>query len=147
MNVNEPITRTQAKWLLFALTLALVVVVSVTSAHANSPITRSGLDYNGIRNPGNCEILNDGGELHVKCTSKVGADGPAFIRYRFTKAAGYDGVRAPATVAADVRNFVGEPCVARWMSDFQQAARTLRVTVPAGSYCHIVSVSWSQAQA
>lgn len=148
MNTQEPTSKRTA-WLIMAVLVwsAVLVIMIARAADASSPITRSGLDYNGIRNPGNCEIMNDGGELHVKCTSKVGADGPAFIRYRFTKAAGYEGKRAPATVSATIKDWVGEPCVAKWMSDYKQAARTLRVTVPAGSYCHVVSVSWSQAPA
>ena len=143
MNTREPIEYRHAKWLLAGfIALMLVTVVFVSFARANVGVTRSGLDYNGTRNPGNCEILNDGGELHVKCTKKAGANGPAFIRYRFLKDVG--GQRAPATVSATIKNWVGQPCVAKWMSDYKQAARTLRVKVPAGSYCHIVSVSWSQ---
>lgn len=128
--------------------LAIVgsMVLSAGIASAAGPVTRTGVEYSGIRNPGNCEIMPDGSgltALHVKCTQKVGATGAAYVRYRFLKDVG--GVRDAATVAADVTTFVGEPCFAEWMvRGPKTAARTLRVTIPFGSYCHINSVTWRQ---
>lgn len=144
MNVHEPIGYRTAKWLLAGFIAMGIVVVVAVSAMANVGVTRAGASYSGLRNPGNCEVLvENGGELHVKCTSKAGANGPAYVRYRFLKDVG--AVRDLATVTANIRTWVGEPCYVEWMIDAPYtSARTARVTVPAGSYCHITSVSWRQ---
>lgn len=130
---------------LFIVTV-LALTLATTLAYAATPVTRNGADYSGIRNPGNCEIMPDGAgntALHVKCTTKVGATGEAYVRYRFLKDVG--GVRDAANVAADITTWVGDDCFAEWMvKSPHTAARTLRVTVPFGSYCHINSVTWSQ---
>jgi hypothetical protein len=132
--------------LVLFLALGLAVVAFAATAHAEGTVTRNGSDYSGIRNPGNCEIMPDGAgltSLHVKCTAKVGATGEAYVRYRFLKDVG--GVRDAANVAADITTWVGDDCFAEWMVKMPKtAARTLRVTVPFGSYCHINSVTWSQ---
>jgi hypothetical protein len=124
------------------------LVLATTVAMATDIVTRAGVEYSGIRNPGNCEVLADGAdltELHVKCTTKAGGSGPdgAYVRYRFLSDVG--GTREPATVSSDIATFVGADCFAEWMvKSPQKPARTLRVTVPWGSYCHIRSVTWSQ---
>lgn len=124
--------------------LALVASLAVsTYAWAAGPISRPGIEYSGLRNPNGCEVFNDGGDLHVKCMPRKGATGPAFVRYRFLKDVG--GVRDLATVSADITTWIGAPCTVRWMVPAPRtAARTLRVTVPLGSYCHVHSVSWEQ---
>jgi hypothetical protein len=119
-------------------TFALVVVaLTASAAYATAgPVTRTGSDYDGISNPRSCEIMVENGtELHVMCRASVGATGAARIRWRFTKQ--YGGVRAPATVSADLKNGCA---VVRWMAP----VRTLRVLVPFGCYEHIVSVTWRQ---
>lgn len=119
---------------------ALMSGLLAASAQAGTTIRRNGSDYSGVRNPGNCEVaVENGTELHVKCTQKAGADGPAFVRYRFLTKDGFF-PRWSADVYVELRNWVGE-CSYRWMvAGPRQAARTLRVKVPAGAYCHIVFV-------
>ena len=120
--------------------LTAALMLSTTAASA-ATITRDGANFSGSR--GTCEFQIEGTDLHVKCTKGVGAEGPAYVRYRFLKDVG--GVRQPASVSADITTWIGEPCFAEWMiSAPYNPARTLRVTVPAGSYCHIHSVTWSQ---
>lgn len=119
--------------------LILVLLVSMTSAaFAAGPVTRNGANYDGVRNPGGCEVFpEEGTQLHVKCLGSVGADGAAFVRYRFLKDVG--GVIGPATVSAVIRDNAG--CSSyRWMGPI----RTLRITVPFGCYVHVVSVTWQQ---
>jgi hypothetical protein len=119
--------------------LALALVAAIVSpAFAAGPVTRSGADYSGTRNPGGCEIHpENGSELHVKCTASVGASGAAFVRFRFLKDVG--GVKAPATVSANLRDQAG--CASyRWMGPI----RTMRITIPFGCYIHIRSVTWQQ---
>jgi len=126
----------------------VVLSLATTAAFALGPITRQGVDYSGLRNPGYCEVEPDGPaltDLHVKCTAKAGGSGPdgAYVRYRFLKDVG--AVREDAYISADLVTWVGKDCFAEWMVKTpESAARTLRVTVPWGSYCHIRSVSWSQ---
>jgi hypothetical protein len=119
------------------LVLALVAAIA-TPAFAAGPITRDGVDYSGVRNPGGCEVFPENGtELHVKCVASVGATGSAFIRYRFLKDVG--GVIGPATVSADLRD--AEGCASyRWMGPI----RTMRIEVPFGCYIHVRSVTWQQ---
>jgi hypothetical protein len=108
--------------------------------------TRLGVNYSGVRNPNGCYIAPDEQhpkQLDAKCTSGVGASGPAWVRYRFLKGVG--AIRKHATIHADIKTWVGEKCTAEWMvRRFHEHARTLRVTIPSGSYCDIYSVSWSQ---
>jgi len=129
--------------LLFVLTVVALSSASVV-AYATNTVTRSGSDYSGIRNPGGCEVMPEhGSDLHVKCTKGVGAYGPAFVRYRFLNDVG--GVREDAQVSADVTTWIGDTCFIEWMVPAPRvAARTARITVPEGSYCHIHSVTWSQ---
>jgi hypothetical protein len=119
------------------LTLGLVALLALP-ASAAGPVTRTGAEYSGLRNPGGCEVFPENGtELHVKCTSGVGATGPAFVRFRFLRDVG--GVLGPATVSADLRD--AEGCASyRWMAPI----RTMRVDVPFGCYIHIRSVTWQQ---
>jgi hypothetical protein len=122
-----------------------VLTLGTTIALAVAPVTRSGVNYSGTRNPGNCAIAPDNDHptwLDVKCTAKAGATGPAFIRWRFLKGVG--AVRGTATVSADISTWVGDECLVEWMSAPEKAARTVRVTIPSGSYCDIRSVTWSQ---
>jgi hypothetical protein len=87
--------------------------------------------------------MNDNGELHVKCTGRIGASGPAYIRYRFLKDDG--GARDYADVSADIVGWIGRPATVQWMIFRPKSpARTLRITVPLGSYVHIKSVTWEQ---
>jgi hypothetical protein len=119
------------------LTLALAALLALP-ASAAGPVTRTGADYSGIRNPGGCEVIPENGtELHVKCTAGVGATGDAFVRFRFLRDVG--GVLGPATVSANLRD--AEGCASyRWMAPI----RTMRVDVPFGCYIHIRSVTWQQ---
>jgi hypothetical protein len=121
------------------LTIALVASVTTMAlpASAAGPVTRTGAQYSGVRNPGNCEVKTEGNDLHVKCRAGVDASGPAFIRFRFLADVG--GVLGPATVSADLRDAAG--CATyRWMAPI----RTMRVEVPFGCYIHIRSVTWQQ---
>lgn len=118
----------------------VVILATATVALAAGPITRTGAEYSGAANPGNCEIdvhADKPGVLHVSCLESDGATGGARIRWRFLADVG--GVRAPATVSSDVQEFRGET-VTRWM----QPIRTLRIEVPFGTYAHIRSVRWEQ---
>jgi hypothetical protein len=119
------------------LALALVATIALP-ASAAGPVTRTGADYSGIRNPGGCEIFPENGtELHVKCTGSVGATGNAFVRFRFLADVG--AVKGPATVSADLQDPQG--CASyRWMGPI----RTMRVEVPLGCYIHIRTVTWQQ---
>lgn len=144
MDLHAPISARATRWLLVGLIVSLFLTVVVVRAYAAAPVTRNGVDYSGLRNPGGCEVLNEGTALHVKCTRKVGATGGAYVRYRFLKDVG--GVRDLADISADITTWVGDDCFARWMvPQAKNPARTLRVTVPFGSYCHINSVTWSQS--
>jgi len=121
--------------------MTAVLSLSTVTAMAAGPITRNGADFSGSR--GSCEFIKEGTDLHVKCTKGVGAEGPAYVRYRFLKDVG--GVRNLADVSADITTWIGRDCYAEWMIDAPStSARTLRITVPDGSYCHIHSVTWFQ---
>ncbi|MDH4112448.1 MAG: hypothetical protein OEV60_07150 [Actinomycetota bacterium] len=121
----------------FFLVVALLVSAAAT-ALAAGPVTRNGANYSGVRNPGGCEVFPEKGtQLHVKCVKSVGADGAAFVRYRFLKDVG--GVVGPATVSAVIRDNAG--CSSyRWMGPI----RTMRIMVPFGCYVHVVNVTWQQ---
>jgi hypothetical protein len=127
-----------------ALTLGLCLMTVV--ALAGGSRTRLGVNFSGTRNPQGCYIAPDAQhpkQLDAKCTKSVGASGPAAVRYRFLKNVG--GLRKHATISADITTWVGDDCVAEWMvRRFHEHARTLRITIPYGSYCDIRSVSWSQ---
>jgi hypothetical protein len=131
------------KKLLFILT-TLALTGATTVALAYAPVTRTGSQYSGIRNPGNCTVEIDDKhptELRADCRDAEG-DG-AYVRFRFLKDVG--AIRDAATISADLKTWVGADCFAEWMVKTPKtAARTLRVTVPAGTYCHIRSVGWSQ---
>jgi hypothetical protein len=48
-------------------------------------------------------------------------------------------------IEADIATWIGDDCTVEWMVRRpEDHARTLRVTVPFGSYCDIRSVTWSQ---
>lgn len=133
------------KRLLFAaitLSLSLTTVVAL----AGGPVTRVGTNYSGIRNTDGCQIRPDDQHptwLNVKCTAGIGASGPAFVRYRFLKGVG--AIRDDAVIEADIATWIGDDCTAEWMVRRpEDHARTLRITVPFGSYCDIRSVTWSQ---
>lgn len=134
--------------ILFIITTGALVLGTTIAYATADPVTRAGVDYSGIRNPGSCEVLADGAdltELHVKCTQQAGGSGPdgAYVRYRFLSDVG--AVREAASVSADIATFVGRDCFVEWMVQSpDNPARTLRVTVPWGSYCHIRSVTWYQ---
>jgi len=73
----------------------------------------------------------------------LGSSGPAFVRYRFLKGVG--AIRDDAVIDADIATWIGDDCTVEWMVRRpEDHARTLRVTVPFGSYCDIRSVTWSQ---
>lgn len=126
------------------LTLAGTITILVASmgvALAAGPITRNGIDYSGIRGGQGCEIKTDHvTDLSVNC----GKGEATYVRYRFLKVDG--GVRDNATVSLDASTWFGTPCSVRWMvhPGPKNPARTLRVLVPAGTYCDIHSVTWSQ---
>ncbi len=128
--------------------VAITVGLCLTNviAFAAGSQTRLGVNYSGLRNPNGCRIAPDTThpkQLDVKCRPGDGATGPAAVRYRFLKNVG--GVREDATISADISTWVGEDCYAEWMvRRAHEHARTLRVTIPYGSYCDIRSVSWSQ---
>ena len=128
------------------ITFALLIsalLTTTTAVMAAGPVTRNGADASGSRNRNGCELNAEGTAMHVKCVEGVGASGPAFVRYRFLKDVG--GIRDLASITADIGQFRGEPCRAEWMvRQPRTAARTLRVVVPFGSYCHIRSVTWQQ---
>lgn len=113
---------------------AILVTVMAWPAIATGPITRPGVEHDGVRNPGECRILPEGTDLHVNCN---GANGDAFIRFRFLSDVG--AVRGPATVSAEIQGPAGCSEV-RWMAP----VRTLRIQVYDECYVHIVSVTWSQ---
>jgi hypothetical protein len=121
------------------LALALVALIALP-ASATGPVTRLGMEYSGIRNPGGCEVGQDDvhpTELRVQCTGGVGASGQAFVRFRFLADVG--AVLGPATVSADLRD--PEGCASyRWMAPI----RTMRIDVPFGCYIHVRSVTWQQ---
>ena len=127
-----------------AITLGLCLTTVVALAAGSR--TRLGVHYSGIRNPHGCYIAPDvqhHKQLDAKCSQSVGASGPAFVRYRFLKNVG--AIRDHATISADISTWVGKDCFAEWMVRRpHKHARTLRVTIPYGSYCDIRSVSWSQ---
>jgi hypothetical protein len=129
----------------FVATMLGLCLVTV-AALAAGPHTRLGVNYSGIRNPNGCYIAPDvqhPRQLDAKCTNGVGASGSAAVRYRFLKGVG--AVRKHATIHADISTWVGKDCSAEWMVRHpHEHARTLRVTIPYGSYCDIYSVSWSQ---
>jgi hypothetical protein len=124
-----------------AVLLAAVTVVAIAAyARASHPVVRTGADYDGYANPNGCSIFVHKGstELHVGCSK---ADGKARIRYRFTRASGFPGAFAPASVDVDWIVHGGD-CDkrVRWMVP---TPRTLRVVVD-DCYVHIRSVSWVQ---
>lgn len=115
----------------FGLTVALLLTI-ITAAMAAGPVTRPGSDYNGSI-PRDCPVFEThGDDLLVECTSSDARSDNARIRYRFTKAAGYEGWRkAPATVSADIDVLAGPADCARvrWMYQ-GSGPRTLRIVVP-----------------
>lgn len=127
-----------------AITLALSLTTVIALAEGSQ--TRLGVNYSGLRNPNGCRIAPDvqhPKQLDVKCGQGVGASGPAFVRYRFLSNVG--AIQNDATISADISTWVGKDCFAEWMVRRpHKSARTLRITVPYGSYCDIRSVSWSQ---
>jgi hypothetical protein len=132
---------------LLVLAIAVVMVIPAGVAFADGPVTRTGANYSGIRNPNGCQVGRDDkhpSELRAKCTSGIGATGPAFVRYRFLKNVG--AIRDDAKVSADIVTWIGKACTVKWMvRKTNERARTLRVTIPFGSYCHIRSVTWWQS--
>ena len=66
----------------------VIVLVGATVALAAGPVTRTGSEAHGIRNPGACEVQPEGSDMHVKCTAGVGATGSTFVRYRFLRDVG-----------------------------------------------------------
>lgn len=138
---NEPIGYRTAKWLLAGFIAMGLVTVAVTMALAAGPVTRLGTEYSGMA-PTHCSFGPDEQhptDLSVDCRH---SDGNARIRYRMLKDVG--GLRDNAEVSADISTWVGEDCTVTWQSAPKQAARTVRVLVPAGSYCDIHSITWSQ---
>ena len=123
---------------IFAIALAAVCLMTALPASAAGPVTRTGSEYDGAWNPNGCEVMvEQGTQLHVKCTEGVGATGPTHVRFRFLADVG--GVLGPATVSADLRDAEGCATVS-WRAPI----RTMRVDVPLGCYIHIRSVTWSQ---
>jgi hypothetical protein len=124
-----------------AITVAVLTVCVVASqlsiASAAGPVTQMGAEYSGAANPGECEIIPEGTDLHVKCQATVGATGEARIRFRFLSDVGF--VQDPATISWDIGDRQGCATV-EWMGPI----RTLRVTVPFGCYIHIRSVTAEQ---
>jgi hypothetical protein len=118
------------------------LALTTTIALASNPVTRGALSYNGTRNPAGCSIAPDDKhptELRVDCRQ---AEGPAYVRYRYTAASGYPGVRDAAEVSMDATAWTGT-CDIEWMVRAPHtAARTARITV--SGYCHIRSVTWTQ---
>jgi hypothetical protein len=120
----------------------LVLVMSLVGATgvalAAGPITRDGADYDGAITK-DCPVFEvQGDSLHVACTTNPNRSEPARIRYRFLKE--YGGVKAPATVSADID---GNCAKVKWMVP----VRTLRITVPIQKpACDVVihSVTWQQ---
>ena len=133
------------KRLVFA-AITLSLSLTTVAALAGGPVTRVGANYSGIRNTDGCQIAPDEQHptrLDVKCTAGKGASGPAFVRYRFLKGVG--AIRDDAVIEADIATWIGDDCTAEWMVRRpKDHARTLRITVPFGSYCDIRSVTWSQ---
>jgi hypothetical protein len=130
------------KKLLFILTV-LALSSSLVTAWASVGATRGALTYDGVRNPNGCEIGPDDKhptELRVDCRR---AEGPAYIRYRYTKASGYPtAIRDAATVSMDAHIWAGTADI-RWMIAAPASpARTARIRVD--GYAHILSVSWTQ---
>ena len=124
-----------------------VLVLGVGVAYAAvGPITRVGVEYSGYANPGGCVLGADDihpTELQVDCSPRTGATAGARVRYRFLSNVG--AIRDHAVVTADIHQIRGAACDTEWMvPEAKTHARTLRVTVPLGSYCHIRSVTWSQ---
>ena len=124
-----------------------VLVLGVGVAYAAvGPITRMGVEYSGAANPGECDLGADDvhpTELRVDCSPRTGATAGARVRYRFLSNVG--AVRDHAVVSADIHQIRGATCTTEWMvPEAKSSARTLRVSVPLGSYCHIRSVTWSQ---
>lgn len=119
--------------------IATGVVLATSIAMASGSETRLGTEYTGIA-PTGCSFEPDHvTDLSVDCRR---SDTNARIRWRMLSDVG--GVRDDATVSADIATWVGEPCTVSWRSAPKRAARTVRVLVPAGSYCDIRSVTWSQ---
>jgi hypothetical protein len=132
------------KFTVVVITLGLCLTTMV--ALAAGPRTRLGVNYSGIRNGHGCLIAPDvqhPKQLDVNCRKGYGASGSAAVRYRFLDNVG--AIQEDATISADIVTWVGKDCFAEWMVRRpHESARTLRVTIPFGSYCGIRSVSWSQ---
>lgn len=128
-------------FMLVSVALAIGIVVPIASAAG--PVTRPGSDYNGSI-PKDCPIWEvQGTSLHVACTSSEERSDNARIRYRFLKK--YGGVKAPATVSADVAvlSGPGDCYQVKWMNP----VRTLRIKVKnTKPMCEIVVdfVHWRQ---
>jgi hypothetical protein len=121
-----------------AVVLTMCLVGATGVALAAGPITRDGADYDGAITK-DCPVFEvQGDSLHVACTTNPNRSEPARIRYRFLKE--YGGVKAPATVSADID---GNCAKVKWMVP----VRTLRITVPIQKpACDVVihSVTWQQ---
>lgn len=126
----------------FGLMVAMLIMVT-TVAMAAKPVTRPGADFNGAI-PKDCPVFEvEGSSLRVACTSSDERSDPARVRYRFLRE--YNGVKAPATVSANVDVIKGGTDCYRvqWMAP----VRTLRILVPTQRpACEVVirSVTWSQ---
>jgi hypothetical protein len=129
------------RFVFIAITLGLCLTTVVALAAGSH--TRLGVNYSGVNNPDGCHVAPDvqhPNQLDAKCTF---GRGPAYVRYRFLKGVG--AVREHAEISADISTWVGEDCFAEWMvRKPHEHARTLRITIPHGSYCDIRTVSWSQ---
>lgn len=129
------------KKLLFVATVA-ALSLSLTTAWANVSVTRLGVEYTRVA-PTHCSFGPDvqhPTQLSVDCRH---SNTNARIRFRMLKDVG--GVRDVATVSANMSTWVGEDCTISWrVPAAMNPARTVRVVVPAGSYCDIRSITWSQ---
>lgn len=122
----------------FLATVFLLTLLAGTAYAAVGPLTKLGIDYDGLANPGGCVVGADDlhpTELRVDCSARTGATKGARVRFRFLKDVGV--VVGPATVSADLHQIRGAECTYGW----QGPVRTLRVKVPHGSYCHIRSAT------
>lgn len=138
--MHEPISYRQAKWILAGFMVMGLLTVWITRATAAGPVTKQGIDYSGIP-PTTCTIEADHvTDLSVDCRH---VDDNARVRYRMLADVG--AIRDFASVEAGISTWVGFPCQVDWMvSAPRHPARTVRIFIPAGSYCEIHWVRWSQ---
>ncbi len=123
---------------MFIATVVLLTALAGTAFAAAGPITRLGVEHNGVANPGGCDVGADDvhpTELRVDCSPRTHATAGARVRFRFLKDVGV--LVGPATVKADIHQIWGKACEFSWRGP----VRTLRVDVPLGSYCHIRSAT------